>query len=182
MTSLFLSDEGLLEFLDVAAEGGLLPRATAAALTVASRRVMEVLTSKERANLLNVESAVVVKRFRRKFADHYSAGSLSEYGRRFERALELFKQWNANPTNFSVSTRLTKRARAGRAAADSAHAGTGTPLDDRAPAVRAGASGFQSSFPVRPGTVVTLLNIPSDLTKAEAERLAQFIRMLAVER
>jgi hypothetical protein len=30
--------------------------------------------------------------------------------------------------------------------------------------------------------VVTLLNIPSDLTKAEADRLAQFIRMLAVER
>lgn len=181
MPSLFLSDEGLLAFLDVAATRGSLPRATAAALTVASRRVMEVLTAKERANLLNVESAAVVKRFNRKFADHYSAGSLNEYGRRFERALELFKQWNANPTNFSVPTRLTKRARASKAVADSAHGGTGTPPEDPAPAMQAGASSFHSSFPVRPGTVVTLLNVPSDLTKAEAERLAQFIRMLAVE-
>jgi hypothetical protein len=181
MTSPLLSDQALLAFLEVAAENGTLPRATAAALTVASRHVMAVLTPKERANLLNVESAAVVKRFNRKFADHYSPGSLSEYGRRFERALELFKQWNANPTDFSVPTRSTRRARASRVAADSAHGATVT-FEDRAPVVRTGAAGFQSSFPVRPGTVVTVLNIPSDLTKAEAERLAQFIRMLAVER
>jgi hypothetical protein len=181
MSSVFLSDEGLLLFLDVAATRGALPRATAAALTVASRRVMEVLTAKERANLLNVEPAVVVKRFNHKFADRFSPGSLKEYGRRFERALELFKQWNANPTNFSVPTRLTKKARQGRTALDSAHGETRASLE-RTPATQAGASSFHSSFPVRPGTVVTLLNIPSDLTKAEAERLAQFIRMLAVER
>jgi hypothetical protein len=143
---------------------------------------MEVLTPKERANLLNVQSAAVIKRFNRKFADHFSAGSLKEYGRRFERALELFKQWNADPTNFSVPTRLTRRARASKTVANAAHGATGSSTAERAPDVRAGALGFQSSFPVRPGTVVTLLNIPSDLTKAEAERLAQFVRMLAVDR
>ena len=37
-----------------------------------------------------------------------------------------------------------------------------------------------SSLPVRPGVVVTLGNIPNDLTKAEADRLAEFIKMLAV--
>jgi hypothetical protein len=40
---------------------------------------------------------------------------------------------------------------------------------------------YQSSLPVRPGLVVTLTNIPYDLTGAEAERLASFIKMLAVE-
>jgi hypothetical protein len=179
MSSVFLSDEGLLAFLDTAGERGALPRPTAAALTVASRRVMQVLTANERANLLNVKPAVVVKRFNQKFADRFSPGSLKEYGRRFERALELFKQWNANPTHFSVPTRLTKRAR-GRAAAGAADGETRASGEEDAPAARAGASSFHSSFPVRPGTVVTFLNIPSDLTKAEAERLAQFVRMLAV--
>lgn len=182
MPSVFLSDEGLLAFLDVAAARGSLPRATAAALTVASRRVMEVLTPKERANLLNVEPAVVIKRFNNKFADHFSAGSLKEYGRRFERALELFKQWNANPSNFSVPTRLTKRARQRRAGVDSTHDETRAALAGNALEAPARASTFHSSFPVRPGTVVTFLNIPSDLTRAEAERLAQFVKMLAVER
>lgn len=182
MTSAFLSDEGLLAFLDLAAVQGALPRATAAALTVASRRVMAVLTPKERANLLNVKSAAVIKRFNRKFADNFSEGSRNEYGRRFERALALFKEWNVDPENFSVPTRLTKRSRANKVAVGSAQGPKKTSMEDQTPAVRSGASGFQSSFPVRPGTVVTLLNIPSDLTRAEAERLAHFVKMLAVER
>ena len=129
-----------------------------------------------------MKPAAVVKRFGHKFADRFSPGSLKEYGRRFERALELFKQWNANPSNFSVPTRLTKRARLGRGAPDPAFGETRASGDEDAPAARGSASSFHSSFPVRPGTVVTILNIPSDLTRAEAERLAQFVRMLAVER
>lgn len=38
---------------------------------------------------------------------------------------------------------------------------------------------YQTAFPVRPGHVVTVSNIPLDLSAAEAERLAQFIRLLA---
>lgn len=182
MASVFLSDEGLLAFLDAAAARGSLPRATAAALTVASRRVMEVLTARERANLLNVEPAVIVNRFNNKFADRFSAGSLKEYGRRFERALELFKQWNASPSNFSVPMRLTKQARQRQAALEPTQEITRVSDAGSAPAAPAGAASFHSSFPVRPGTVVTVLNIPADLTTAEADRLAQFIRMLAVER
>lgn len=35
-------------------------------------------------------------------------------------------------------------------------------------------------FPIRPGVTVSLLNIPADMTKAEAERIAAFIKALAV--
>lgn len=41
---------------------------------------------------------------------------------------------------------------------------------------------YRSSVPVRPGLVVTLVNIPNDLTRAEAERIAGFVRMLALDR
>lgn len=180
MSSVLLSDEGLLVFLDVAATRGALPRATAAALTVACRRVMEVLTAKERANLLNVDPAAVIKRFDHKFADRFSARSLKDYGRRFERALELFKQWNASPSNFSAPMRLTRRARQHPATLAPTREQTSV-LTEGHTAPPPGASSFHSSFPVRPGTVVTLLNVPTDLTRAEADRLAQFIRMLAVE-
>jgi hypothetical protein len=40
---------------------------------------------------------------------------------------------------------------------------------------------YRSAIPIRPGLVVTLVNIPSDLTSAEAERIAGFVRMLALE-
>lgn len=46
-------------------------------------------------------------------------------------------------------------------------------------ALRAGT--YRSAVPVRPGIVVSIVNIPYDLTKAGAERLASFVRMLAVD-
>ena len=53
------------------------------------------------------------------------------------------------------------------------------PQAEPVPAQLAGT--YQSSLPVRPGLVVTLVNVPYDLTSAEAERLANFVKMLAVE-
>ena len=40
---------------------------------------------------------------------------------------------------------------------------------------------YRSAVPIRPGLVVTLVNIPYDLTGAEAERIAGFVRMLALQ-
>jgi len=39
---------------------------------------------------------------------------------------------------------------------------------------------YRSAVPIRPDLVVTLINIPNDLTSAEAERIAGFVRMLAL--
>lgn len=40
--------------------------------------------------------------------------------------------------------------------------------------------GYDTALPIRPGHVVTISNIPHDLTTTEAERLAQFIRLPAL--
>ncbi len=41
--------------------------------------------------------------------------------------------------------------------------------------------GYTSSIPIRRDWVVTLVNVPPDLTPAEADRLAKFSRLLTVE-
>ncbi len=41
--------------------------------------------------------------------------------------------------------------------------------------------GYTSSIPIRTDWVVTLVNVPPDLTPAEADRLAKFVKMLTVE-
>jgi len=43
------------------------------------------------------------------------------------------------------------------------------------------AASYATTLPVRPGHRVQLSNLPTDLTAAEAERLAQFVRLLAAE-
>jgi hypothetical protein len=46
------------------------------------------------------------------------------------------------------------------------------------PATRAGA--YDTSVLLRPGWVVTIANLPEDLSPAEADRLATWIKMSAV--
>jgi hypothetical protein len=180
------SGEDLLQFLDHAADKGLMPAATARALAVASRSVLDILSADERADLRRLDVGAVVKRFTNKRARDFNPASLKEYGRRFQRAVSLFIQWRDDSATFSVPTRATARSRSqARTDATSDRSASGPyhlrdafhPGDPQT----TGSSGYQSSFPVRAGVVVTISNIPADLTKPEAERLAQFVRVLPLE-
>lgn len=175
------SVDDLLDFLAHASDKGLMPAATATALGVATRNVLGVLDGPEREDVRRLELDGVIKRFTNKRARDFSPSSLKEYARRVHRAIDLFLSWRGDPANFTVKTRAIsagrKKDRPGRPetvsnAADQEDASLTTPHDD---------GGYRSSFPIRPGMVVTILNIPSDLTPAEAERLAKFVKMLAVE-
>jgi hypothetical protein len=78
-----------------------------------------------------------------------------------------------------LSRAATKKDR--DAQADSSGSNVGVfPEAERQPTQNA-RGGYQSAFPVRSGRVITLLNVPEDLTTNEAERFALFVRMLGVE-
>lgn len=170
------SVDSLLEFLEHAGERGLMPTATARALAVATRSVLEVLTEQEKSDLARLDIEATIKRFNNKRAKDFNPSSLKEYGRRVRKAISLFLQWREDPANFSVRTRTTAT---GRRRAKAANENDETVADPQSvPSGHPGA--YNSSIAVRPGVVVTFANIPSDLSTAEAERLANFIRMLAV--
>lgn len=175
------SVDDLLEFLSHASDKGLMPAATATALGVASRNVLGMLDDSEREDIRKLELDGVIKRFTNKRARDFSPSSLKEYGRRVRRAVDLFLNWRGDPANFTVKTRATSNARK-KDRAPRPEPLTGVHEDgDVAVTAAYDAGGYKSAFPIRPGTVVTVSNIPSDLTAAEAERLAKFVRMLAVE-
>jgi hypothetical protein len=174
------SVDDLLDFLDHAADRGLMPAATAQALAVASRNVLGVLSEPERKDLSQQDVASVVKRFSNKRAKDFNPSSLKEYGRRVHRAIDLFLKWREDPANFTVKTRGTASARKRERNADTIGASDVAPgRPEGVDYPRAGT--YRSAVPVRPGVVITLADIPHDLTKAEAERLANFVRMLAVD-
>lgn len=172
------SMEELLDFLDHTSNKGLMPAATAQALAVAARNVFGVLDQDEQNNIGALDLEAIIKRFNNKRARDFNPGSLKEYGRRVRRAIELYEKWKENPANFSIKTRTARKTR--RESQDETPARSlSTPIaDEQAAPNRTGT--FQSSFLIGPGRVVTLSNIPIDLTSAEAERLAQLVRQLAV--
>lgn len=174
--------DDLLEFLTHAGERGLMPTATAQALAVASRNVFGVLDDKERAALPTDDLDGVIKRFTNKRAKEFNPTSLKEYGNRVKRAVEMHARWREDPANFSVKTRNTTSSRKRERSATpttAATAATVENVDADAVGSTITATGYQSAFPIRPGHVVTIGNIPYDLSKAEADRLSQFFRLLA---
>ncbi len=179
MTNSYSTDD-LLEFLDHAANRGLMPAATAQALAVASRNVLGVLTDEEKKDLSRIDIDAVIKRFNNKRAKDFNPASLKEYGRRVRRALELFGTWRQDPSSFTIKTRSNgSDSRRKPKDSDKGWQEAKGFREDPAPERLAGT--YQSSFPVRPGLVVTLQNVPNDLTAAEADRLANFIRLLAIQ-
>lgn len=174
------SVDDLLGFLDHAAKRGLMPTATAQALAAAARNVLGVLTDDERKDLAQVDVDFAVQRFTNKRAKDFNPASLKAYGQRAHRAVALFLDWRKDPANFTVKTRAPRGAGKRRQTESAGTAPTvqDPPADTIPPKVD---GTYQSSFPVRPGVVVTLRNVPSDLTHAEAERLANFVKLLAIE-
>lgn len=176
------SMDDLLDFLAHAGDRGLMPAATASALAVAVRNVFVVLTDNERKDLSQLDTAAVIKRFNNKRAREFSPSSLKEYGRRVHRAVDLFNKWKDDPANFSIKTRATRpasRSNKGSGSAADTEDSAMTNAETKAPTMSG--AGYSSSVPIRADWVVTVTNIPSDLTRAEADRLATFIRMLAIE-
>lgn len=136
-----------------------------------------MLEDDEQKNIETLDLDSIIKRFNNKRARDFSPNSLKEYGRRVRKAMDLYQQWKNNPADFSVKTRAPRKSR--KESQAEAYESDTTTSNIHVPSNRAGA--YQSSFPVGPGRVVTLMNVPEDLTSAEAEKLAQFVRMLAVD-
>jgi hypothetical protein len=172
------SADDLLEFLDHAGDKGLMPVATAQALSVATRNVLGILSDDEKADLSQLDLDATVRRFTNKRARDFNPTSLKEYGRRIRRAVELFVSWREDPANFAIKTRTTTGPRKREKGL-----GSSEPMAREAPTEQFPnevAGTYRSAVPIRPGLVVTLVNIPDDLTSAEAERIAGFVRMLAL--
>ncbi len=174
----------LLDFLGNADDRGGMPTATAQALAVAVRNVFSVLNESERADVRDLDLDRVIKRFNNKRGDDFNPNSLKEYGRRARKAVELYTRWREAPGEFKVSTRATAKSEKVHPVVRE----VAVPLSpsQKATGYSGGSDlemrggGYRSAFPVRPGHVVTLVNVPEDLTASEAERLATFVRMLAV--
>ncbi len=183
-----VSIDDLLAFLTHAGNKGLMPVATTQALAVAVRNVLAVLDDTERAAVPIDGLDAIVRRFETRRARDFNPSSLREYGRRTRRAVDLFTQWRNDPATFSAPTRNTARRGAGTTTGSVAVEAQPPSRDDDLPSGRPTTTPaptreaqYTTHFPVRPGIVITIADIPFDLTATEAERLAAFVRLLAPE-
>lgn len=183
---------GLIEFLDAAIEKGWFNVSTAKALKTASLKIFSVESGWESLDLRSLDIDGLYERFRNLKRNDYTDDTMRIYRSRMGQAIKMHlarldndSAWKSyGPSTRAAATNGTAQKKAARAT--SAESSTEpTAPDEPPPSPTAqpsvpSARLMQFPYPLRENLDVHL-NLPRDLTRAEAERLCQFIGTLARE-
>lgn len=176
------STADLLKFLDYLAEKGLMPAATAAARKAAANKMLAVLSEDETRDVTTVDMDDVALRFHNKNGQQYTPGSIQTYKSRVTSSIDDFRAYLANPLGFRTSSKPRQRIRStkdkppaprGEPSANSAQ--ESTQAQPAAPSVSPGPSVNILPVALRPDLTIQIAGLPFDLTKAEAQKLANII-------
>src|SRR6266545_3531645 len=136
-----------------------MPVRTARNTGVSIRAVLWRVSLADDLDVRTIDVDDVLDQFEDAAAGRLTTHSLQTYRAGFRRGLDMFLRWQAKDPRWDIGP--SSRAR-------------------RPPAPATGSDGtIPHTFPVRAG-ITTRLTLPVDLTAAEADRLAQFIRSLVV--
>ncbi|WP_146190608.1 hypothetical protein [Marinicauda salina] len=185
------SREALLNFLDWVGEKGLMARPTAQTRKASANKVLSILEPEEAQDVTQIDLDEVMNRFVNLNKSGYSPESLKAYKSRVSKAISDFSNYLANPLEFKPGTATrtatgTKKDKKGGGA--SSKRPDTTPSLSPTPSghpVSAHSSAMPSSnilpIPIRPDLTVRVQGLPFDLSQAEARRIANVIRAMAVE-
>lgn len=169
----------LLGFLDWLGSKGLMARNTAFGRKAACSNVLGVLDPEEQQDVTQVDLDQAMKRFANLHGKRYTPKSLQVYEGRVRRSVGDFNRYLADPSNFKVNAGAarTKPSNGGKAR-------KGPATDEDVPAVVAASVGSTTAnvypIPIRADLVVRIHGLPFDLTTAEAEKIANVVRAMAM--
>ncbi len=170
------SEAAFLEFLRDAVVAGIVKPATARSRKLAAAQLLVELRSHERVDLRQVDVDELCSRFHKLQGSTIRPENLQIYNERLKSGLKDFFSWTENPTSFtSVDNELPEATVvASRDTPDKALAREELALNPpRSP--------FDIfPIPLREDLVVYLQNVPLDLSRQEARKIAAVIKALAV--
>jgi hypothetical protein len=185
--------QGLLEFCDRIAERGDLNRNTAGGLRAAAKNVLEVESPDlDSIDVRKLDVEGLLGRFVNRRKADYGDGSLETYRSRFRLVVAMYLAWLDDDPNWKTAGRSAKRQAKGvgqaaqsgnrrpRPKVDDKPSGS-TSAADETPAMSAVSTSVRLmtyDVPLRPDLIVRV-TLPIDLTTDDAERFANFIRVLA---
>jgi len=181
------SAKNLLDFLARAGEKGWIKPEMATYLSTATKKVLEIEQDWEELDIHQIDTDDFLTRFRNLKSLEYSPSSLSEYERRFKRAVEMFLDFVQDPAGWKHNGKTnggqknkTKNA-AVKTKGKVAQPTSAEAVETSTVTINsAGIQMMDYPFPLRESCVVRL-RLPSDLKAAEVERLAAFMRSVTID-
>lgn len=176
----------LMDFLDYLAEKGLMRKATVSSRKAAVGKVLGILGREEVADVTSLDMDEVIKRFSNLEGRKYQPKTLATYKSRVIASIEDFKNYLDDPIGFKpLSARRTRKVKRRDSPSNLSNSEPTPPISGESPRRPPGrmASHFPSDhiipIPLRADLVVRVYGIPFDLTKKEADRIANVIKALA---
>lgn len=172
----------LLSFLEYLGSKGLMPRNTVGGRKAAVSKMLGVLDPEETGDVTALDLDRVMTRFVNLEGKNYTPDSLTVYRSRVNASINDFIAYLQNPAAFKPSGSGKK------AKQESAKKGAAPKVDSPAmhhepsPRIESGhmASANVFPIPIRPDVVVRIHGMPFDLTTAEADKIANVVRAMAM--
>lgn len=174
------STADLLKFLDYLADKGLMPSATAASRKASANKMLAVLSDDEARDVTTVDMDDVALRFHNKSGQQYTPGSIQTYKSRVGSAIDDFRAYLENPLGFRTSSKPRQRSQPSKEKTSDANSRTqpASAQHGHQPThVAATPVATMNILPValRPDLIVQIAGLPFDLSKSEAQKLANII-------
>lgn len=173
--------EDLLNFLDWLADKGLMAKNTAFGRKAACSKVLGILDPEEKADVTQLDIDQVMSRFNNLKGKTYAPKSLKVYRGRVQNSIDDFRRYTSDPENFKTSTNVARSSgdMSKKKTKNSPSAPLSEDVEHHAPTISHAPNVYP--IPIRSDLVVRIHGLPFDLTKAEAERIANVVRAMAME-
>lgn len=177
--------DDLKTFLSWTADKGLVPAATVHARKAASNMVLDILSDEEAQDVTALDLDDVMRRFQNLKGKNYTPTSLRTYQSRLGKAVEDFKVYLDNPMAFKPSGSrqsggVSRAASKGKSKAAVAESPRPVAPSSHSPASLEMPSTHILSIPIRADLVVRIQGLPFDLSVAEAEKIANVVKAMAM--
>jgi len=177
--------DALNEFFDYAANKGLLKRNTAQSRKIATNKVLAVLDENEKADLRRIDVDHAFDLFQNRQGTGYTPASLRVYQSRVRIALSNFVNYVDNPANFRPSSVPRSSSKIKRESNGNDKAKRESQKVEKRSEITQRQNDHISNeitvpVPLREGLMVKISSLPSDLTPAEADKVAAIIKAYAV--
>ena len=178
------STQSVANFLDFAAQRGLMNKGSVSAMKTACNNIFSILDEAEASDVSKLDLEEVIQRYQTINSLKVRPDTMQTYGQRFKYAVSEFLRYNENqagwkPSGGQRSANSSQTSRKGRASKNEnpQPAASATPPES----VDLDASQIMHQFPIRRDMVVTVKGIPYDVKRSEMARLNAFLSNLVAE-
>jgi len=173
-----------LDFMDYLGDKGLVNKNTVSARKAAVNAFMGILGDDELEDVRKVDIDSLATRFANLQGSNFTPSSLQTYKSRYKSAFDDFIQYRENPLGFRPSISTRKRPSESKSInakpADKRTKSSGSPSVGRTSYAPSSTEPFILQIPIRNG-LVRIAGLPEDLSKQEAQKIANVVLALATD-